>query len=109
MSFISNFISPKLGVKLIRSQLEKQFKKSIPDFDIVFIASTNKLDIVIDGIFYPFAADQLKDIILSTSKKQLKAFQQMDIVSVNVNAKDEINITMAYTEGREKKKITYKL
>jgi hypothetical protein len=109
MSFLSNLISPKLGVKLIRAQLEKQFNVKIAVFDIIFVVATNRMSVVINSTFYPFAADQLKDIILKYGKKHLKAFQQMDVVSMQVTEQDEVNIVLCYTEGIEKKKLTYKL
>jgi hypothetical protein len=104
-----NFISPKLGVKLIRGQIEKQLKEKVPFFDMVFISDKNQLQFVANGKFYNFSSDELKKMIEKLASKQLKKFQSLDVVCLKVNEQDEINVIICYTEGTEKLKLNYKL
>jgi hypothetical protein len=95
----------------MRGQLEKQFGKKIETFDIVFVASTNVLNIVINSVFYPYSGDGIKDMIMKTAKKRLKPLQSLDIITATIDKNNKVIIHMGYTEGigesAKKLKTTY--
>lgn len=98
MSFLA-VLTVKPLVNTMRKKLEDQFKKSIPCFDIIFVSSTDVLSIVVDGTFYPYAADNIKELVKTTAKKKLKPFQQLDVITARIDKDSTINVIMAISQN----------
>ncbi len=108
-NYLTSMINPSIGLTMVRKQLEKQLKKKVPNFDIMFIESKNKLQFNIEGIFYDFANENLKKILKSELAKQQKNAQSIDVVIASVDQSNTILVKLYITENGEKKIITYKL
>jgi hypothetical protein len=110
---IFSFLTVKPLVNTMRKKLEEQFKKPIPCFDIIYVSATDILSIVVDGTFYPYAADNIKELVKTTAKKKLKPFQQLDVITARINESNDINVILCMSQtinGKtEKVKSDFKL
>jgi hypothetical protein len=108
-----NFLTPKPLIKLMRNKLEEQFKKPIPFFSVIYIEDKQSLNIVVDGIFYPYIDNNVITLVKSTAKKHLKNNQKLDVISAQVDDKNNVEISLCYSEqtkeGIKKSKNTFKL
>jgi len=106
---LGKFISPKLGVGIIKAQLQKQLKKEVKSFDLRFVQSTNILEFIVEGKAFVFDSDALKTVIKQQSSSKLKKTQQLDVIILSVNDQDEINAKAYYTESDKKLFINFKI
>jgi len=106
---LGKFISPKLGVGIIKAQLQKQLKKEVKSFDLRFVQSTNILEFIVEGKAFVFDSDALKAVIKQQSSSKLKKTQQLDVIILSVNDQDEINAKAYYTESDKKLFINFKI
>jgi hypothetical protein len=100
---LGKLISPKIGVVMIRKSIEKQLGKKVPFFDIRVNLNTNKLQFIIDGIFYDHEAEELKKIIVMTVKGSLEKGSTIDLINISITDKDEILESVYYTTKKGEK------
>jgi hypothetical protein len=103
-----NLFSPSVLIKLMKGQLEKQFKKEIKYFSIIYIENTNTLNISVDGQMFAYGDEKLIGLIKSGIKSKIGRKKNIDLAVAKFND-SEIEITVAYTEGENKEKTTFKL
>ncbi len=100
MNFLS-FINPSLGINLIKKEIKKQLNKEVENFDILFIAETEKIFFIIDNKKYPFPSDTLKSLIELQTKGKLEKGDKLNIVEIKIEG-DKIN-SFLYMERQGKK------
>lgn len=107
------FLTPKPLIKIMRTNLENQFKKPIPFFDVIYIEEKQTLNIVVDGTFYPYIDNKVIALIKTTATKHLKNNQKLDVIAAKIDDKNNIEISLCYSEqtkeGIKKSKNTFKL
>lgn len=101
MSIFSSFIKPSLAIGMLKNNLEKQLKKKIAFFSLVYKADTSTLEFVVDGIRYSFEDNTIKTLIDKTSKSQLKKGQTLDVLVANVDDKNNCDAKLYFTESKK--------
>lgn len=104
-----SFINPSLALGIVRGQLEKQLNKKIPYFDLIYISEKDKLQFIVDGLFYDFLNESLKTLVKHELAKHIKKNQHLDIVKIAVDKDDKIKAQIFFTEDNEKKSLTYNM
>lgn len=99
MSGLFSFVNPKITFGLIRTQLEKQLKKKIDFYKILF--KDNKLYFIVDGKKYEYENTKLCFLLSENIKKELNENQIFDFIIINIGL-DNQDSQIYYTENNEK-------
>jgi len=95
MNFLSKLISPKLGLTIVKSQLEKHFNKDIEKFDMIYYGASKTIDFKVFGKRHNYVdGKQLCDIIDGLIKDKMENNAILDFVIIHY---DEVLSCDVYT------------
>jgi hypothetical protein len=101
MNILGSLIAPRVGIKIIRSHLQKSLIQNINDFSIYYSTLHNKIVIIINDVTYLYQSDSIKTIIKSLADKMLSKDCIFDAVKIDIEG-EKIFASIFYTQNNEK-------
>lgn len=109
---IGNLISPKLGLKLLKTRIETDINKKFDDFMLVYDKQNGSIGFRILGEQYPYEdkGAKLHSAIDSLISMKLDNNHRIDIAIIEYKSKGDSMAKVAYRDGDgNKKRIELKL
>lgn len=106
---LGQLINPKVAIKAVRTQCEKQTKQKVSDFNIIYNAKKDEIIFLINGVQYLFPSDMLRTAIKGQAEANLDPNKELTIVKLDIDKENNIDAYLYYMENGKKEFIKYEL
>lgn len=97
---ISSLISPKIGLTLIKSQIEKQLNKKVDKFDIILMMQEKSICFRIEGKKYLHDNDQLKTILETQLSQHIPKDVNLEMIIISYES-ENVEVKTMYLEDQK--------